>query len=383
LRQLPGLIASSKPENELMTLPHDSIARPAQRSHTAGDFAREEVGLANRNSGLPLEALRYDVTPVGMHFLLTHFDVPFVASAQDWHVEIAGRVRTPLSLSLADIQQFPAKTLRVTLECAGNGRANLVPRWQTQPWEYGAVGTAEWTGTPLRHLLEQAGLAADAADIAFLGADHGFDAGREHDFGRSLKPDIAMDEDVLVVWGMNGAPLAPQHGFPLRLVVPGWYGMASVKWLNRIQVLAQPFDGYQQTPNYHYRQKREDPGVPVSTMRVKSLIVPPGIPDWYTRHRTVEAGPVELTGRAWSGAGVPITHVAVGIDGTWRDAALDPPQGKYVWRGWRFVWQAARGEHVLECRATDTNGDTQPLEAPWDSVGFGNNGVHRVPVTVR
>ncbi len=116
-----------------------------------------------------------------------------------------------------------------------------------------------------------------------------------------------MNEDVLVVWGMNGAPLAPQHGFPLRLVVPGWYGMASVKWLNRIQVLAQPFDGYQQTPNYHYRQKREDPGVPVSTMRVKSLMVPPGIPDWYTRHRTVEAGPVELTGRAWSGGGVPIS----------------------------------------------------------------------------
>jgi hypothetical protein len=118
-------------------------------------------------------------------------------------------------------------------------------------------------------------------------------------------------------------------------------------------------------------------------MRVKSLMVPPGIPDWYTRRRTVEAGAVELTGRAWSGAGLPITHVAVGIDGTWRDATLDPPQGKYVWRGWRFVWQATRGEHVLECRATDANGDTQPLEAPWDNVGFGNNGVHRVPVTVR
>jgi DMSO/TMAO reductase YedYZ molybdopterin-dependent catalytic subunit len=156
-----------------------------------------------------------------------------------------------------------------------------------------------------------------------------------------------------------------------------------VKWLKRIEVLAQPFDGYQQTPNYHYRQKREDPGVPVSTMRVKSLMVPPGIPDWYTRHRTVEAGTVELTGRAWSGAGVPITHVAVGIDGTWSDAALDPPQGKYVWRGWRLVWQAAPGEHVLECRATDANGDTQPLEPQWDSVGFGNNGVQRVPVTVR
>ena len=200
----------------------------------------------------------------------------------------------------------------MTFECAGNGRANVTPRWQTQPWEYGAVGTAEWTGTPLRHLLERAGLERDAVEVAFLGIDRGFDAGREHEFGRSLTPDAAMDDDVLLVWAMNGVPLLPQHGFPLRLIVPGWYGMASVKWLNRIDVLAQPFDGYQQRPNYHYRQKRGEPGVPVTTMRVKSLMMPPGIPDWYTRHRVVEAGPVELTGRAWSGAGVPIARVAVG-----------------------------------------------------------------------
>ncbi len=361
----------------------NSVLQPAPRQHTAGDFSREEVGLANRNSGLPLEALRYDVTPAGMHFLLSHFDVPFVASAEDWRLAISGRVRTPLSLSLAEIQKFPAKTLRVTFECAGNGRANLNPRWQTQPWEHGAVSTAEWTGTPLRHVLEQAGLESDAADIAFLGIDRGFDNGREHAFGRSLTTAAAMDDDVLLCWAMNGAPLLPQHGFPLRLIVPGWYGMASVKWLNRIDVLAQPFDGYQQTPNYHYRQKRGEPGAPVTTMRVKSLMVPPGIPDWYTRNRVAEAGPVELTGRAWSGAGVPITNVAVGIDGTWSDAALDARQGKYVWRGWRFQWQATHGDHVLECRATDANGETQPLEPPWDSVGFGNNGVQRVHVTVR
>src|SRR5687767_13686673 len=300
-----------------MTTTRDSIAQPAQRSHTAGDFAREEVGLANRNSGMPLEALRHDVTPAGMHFLLTHFDVPFVASAEEWCVELGGRVQNPLSLSAAEVQKLPATTLRVTLECAGNGRANLEPRWQTQPWEYGAVGTAEWTGTPLRHLLERAHIEADAVDIAFLGADRGFDAGREHDCGRSLTPALAMNDDLLLVWAMNGAPLPPQHGFPLRLVVPGWYGMASVKWLRRIEVLAQPFDGYQQVGNYVYRQKRGDAGVPVTTMRVKSLMVPPGIPDWYTRHRVVEAGSVELTGRAWCGGGVPVERVAVGIDGAW------------------------------------------------------------------
>lgn len=354
-----------------------------RRTHTSGDFAREEVALANRNAGLPLEALQHDVTPAGLHFLLIHFDVPFVPAPENWRVEVCGRVREPLSLSLAQVRDFPARTLRVTLECAGNGRANVVPRWQTQPWEYGGVGTAEWTGTPLRHLLEAAGLEPGVREIAFLGADRGVDARIEHAFGRSLTPALALDEDVLVAWEMNGAPLPPQHGFPLRLVVPGWYGMASVKWLARIEALDRPFDGYQQVGNYVYRQRREDPGTPVTTMRVKSLLAPPGIPDWYTRRRTVEAGRVALAGRAWSGGGVPVVRVEVGIDGAWTDAALDPPHGRYAWRGWRHAWDAAPGEHVLSCRATDAEGQTQPLEPPWDNVGFGNNAVQRVAVTVR
>jgi DMSO/TMAO reductase YedYZ molybdopterin-dependent catalytic subunit len=166
-------------------------------------------------------------------------------------------------------------------------------------------------------------------------------------------------------------------------VVPGWYGMASVKWLARIDVLARPFDGYQQVANYIYRQDADDPGVPVSAMRVKSLMVPPGIPDWYTRHRIVDAGAVQLTGRAWSGDGVAVTAVSVGVDGTWREALLDPPQGEYAWRRWRYTWDATPGEHLLECRATDARGETQPLEPPWDIAGFGNNAVHRVRVTVR
>ena len=360
-----------------------SVPPSAERAHTAGDFAREEVALANRNSGLPLEALRYDVTPAGLHFLLTHFDVPFVTSADDWHLEIGGRVRNPLSLSCAEIRTLQEKTLRVTLECAGNGRANVVPRWQTLPWEYGGVSTAEWSGTPLRHLLQRAGLHADAVDIAFLGADRGFDATCEHQYGRSLPPASAMGDDILVAWAMNGMPLPPQHGFPLRLVVPGWYGMASVKWLKRIEVLGQPFEGYQQVGNYVYRQNRGEAGVPVSTMRLKSLMVPPGIPDWYTRQRTVEAGTVEIVGRAWSGGEVPVVRVAVGVDGTWNDAALDPPRGAYAWRGWHYRWIAMPGAHLLECRATDANGDSQPLEPPWDAAGFGNNAVHRISVTVR
>ncbi len=358
------------------------LRRDAQRTHTTGDFAREEVGLANRNSGLPLEALRHDVTPAGLHFQLIHFDVPFVVSAEDWRLEIGGHVRTPLRLSCAELMQSPEqKTLHVTLECAGNGRANVVPRWPTQPWEYGAVGSAEWTGTPLRHLLERAGLEAGAVDVAFFGADRGFDR-VEHAFGRSLTPDQAMHEDVLIVWAMNGAPLPHPHGFPLRLIVPGWYGMASVKWLQRIEVLPHSFEGYQQH-NYRYKQVPGGPGVPVTTLRVKSLMAPPGIPDWYTRRRVVEAGPVELIGRAWSGDGVVVTKVEVGVDRVWNEAALDAPTGRYAWCGWRYLWDALPGEYVLECRATDGNGATQPLEPPWDSSGFGNNAVHSLRVMVR
>jgi DMSO/TMAO reductase YedYZ molybdopterin-dependent catalytic subunit len=352
------------------------------RPNIEGDFLREEVRLANRNSGILLEALRHDVTPTGLHYLLNHFDVPYVPSAADWTLSVTGRVRTPLKLTMAEIQALPAKTLRVTLECAGNGRANIGLRRQSMPWMYEAVGTSEWTGTPLRHVLDRAGLLADAMDIAFLGIDRGFDK-IFHEYGRSLTPQLALNEDVLLVWGMNGAPLLPQHGFPLRLIVPGWYGMASVKWLDRIEVLDSPFQGHQQVGTYVYKENADDPGVPVTHMRVKSLMVPPGIPDWYTRHRLVPPGPVTVFGRAWSGNGVPVTRVELGVDGHWQEAALGPIDSKYAWRSWQAEWAATEGEHEIACRATDANGDTQPLEERWDRSGFGNNMVHRIGVTVR
>lgn len=363
--------------------PSHPIFNPPRRQPSDADFLREEVRLANRNSGTLLEGLRYDLTPVGMHYLLSHFDVPYVPNAQGWSLEIGGLVRKPLKLKLGDLQREPGQTLRVTLECAGNGRAAMSPRWQSQPWFHEAVGTAEWTGTPLKPLLERAGLGANARNVVFYGRDRGFEAGIEHNYGRSLSCEQALAEDVLLAWGMNGAPLAPQHGFPLRLVVPGWYGMASVKWLDRVEVIDRPFDGVQQVRTYVYRRDADDPGMPVTTIRVKSLMVPPGIPDWYTRRRLVEAGRTEIFGRAWSGAGVPIAKVEVAVDGHWHVAALEPEAGRYAWRGWRFTWHAAPGEHELMCRATDANGDVQPVEQRYDRGGFGNNAVHRVQATVR
>jgi len=352
------------------------------RPNVEGDFLREEVRLANRNSGILLEALRHDVTPVGLHYLLNHFDVPYVPTATNWTLSVTGRVRTPLKLTIAEIQALPAKTLRVTLECAGNGRANIGLRRQSMPWMYEAVGTSEWTGTPLRHVLERAGLLPDAMDIAFLGIDQGFDKVL-HEYGRSLAPQLALNDDVLLVWAMNGAPLLPQHGFPLRMIVPGWYGMASVKWLDRIEVMDTPYQGHQQVGSYVYKENADDPGVPVTHIRVKSLMVPPGIPDWYTRHRLVPPGSVTVHGRAWSGNGVPVTRVEFGVDGKWQDAELGPIDGRYAWRSWQAEWAATEGEHEIACRATDENGDTQPLEERWDRSGFGNNMVHRIGVTVR
>jgi DMSO/TMAO reductase YedYZ molybdopterin-dependent catalytic subunit len=181
---------------------------------------------------------------------------------------------------------------------------------------------------------------------------------------------------------MNGAPLPPQHGAPLRLVVPRWYGMASVKWLRSIEAIAAPFEGLQQARSYHFRRTPDEKGEPCTLMRVNSLMAPPGIPDFYTRRRIVEAGPVAIVGRAWSGA-APIERVEFGINGAWSRADVAPGRRAHCWQQWNFLWQAAPGEHELACRATDAAGNTQPLEPTWDLAGFGNNGVQRVRVTVR
>jgi sulfane dehydrogenase subunit SoxC len=203
---------------------HRGRARIAEPGEGIG---LDELALATRNHGMPLEALRYDVTPPGLHYVLTHYDIPAVDPAT-WSLEVGGAVERPLRLTLADLQRRPAVTSRVLLECAGNGRARYEPRPVSQPWLLEAVGTAEWTGTPLGPLLEEAGIADGAVDVVFTGADHGVERGVEQDYARGLPLAEAMRPEVLLVWAMNGVPLPPQHGAPLRLLVPGWYGMAHV-----------------------------------------------------------------------------------------------------------------------------------------------------------
>ena len=347
------------------------------------EITLEELQLGGRNHSLPLEGLKHAITPIGMHYLLTHFDIPLV-EAETWRLEIGGLVVKPLSLSLDDVKARPARTAAVTLECAGNGRALLEPRPLSQPWLVGAVGTAEWTGTPLAPLLEEAGLAPEAVEVVFTGLDRGFEKGVEQSYQRSLGLDVALTDDVLLAYEMNGAPLLPQHGFPLRLLVPGWYGMTNVKWLAGITVVAEPFEGYQHTAAYRYRDNEEDEGSPVTRMPPRALMVPPGIPDFNTRARTVPAGPCALQGRAWSGW-APVTRVEVSTDGgeTWGDAELEPLDSRWGWRGWAFEWAADEpGEYVLCCRAEDEAGNVQPLEPIWNVGGYSNNAVQRVYVAV-
>lgn len=328
---------------------------------------------------MPLEALRYDVTPAGLHYLLIHFDIP--PAKAGWTLSIGGLASRPRTLALDEIRALPAKTLRVTLECAGNGRGQMSPRYPSMPWLEEGVSTAEWTGTPLAALLEAAQVNPGAKEIVFRGTDRGVDRGIEHDYARSLSVAEAMRPDVLVVYAMNGQPLLPQHGAPLRLVVPGWYGMASVKWLAKIEATDVPFDGVQQVGSYHFRAQAGDEGVPCTHIRVNSLMAPPGIPDFFTRRRLVDAGRVKLSGRAWSGEGARIVRVEVSLDGEWVDAKLDPVAGPWAWRGWSCEWHAAPGEHGLACRATDAKGNIQPEEPVADATGFGNNATQRVQVT--
>ncbi|ASR34822.1 sulfite oxidase [Prauserella marina] len=358
------------------------ISLPSRLAAEGEGIGMEELALAARNHGLPLEALRHDVTPPGLHYLLTHYDIPHVDPGM-WSLRVGGLVGTPLALTLDELKAMPSRTVRVTMECAGNGRAALVPRPVSQPWLVEAVGTAEWTGVPLRDVLERAKPGEDGVDVVFTGADHGIERGVEQDYRRGLPLAETRGEDVLLAYAMNGADLPPQHGFPLRLIVPGWYGMASVKWLCDLEVTGSAFTGFQNAVAYRVRHGEDEDGEPVSWMAPRALLIPPGFPDFLSRHRIVRPGTVELAGRAWSGR-APVSEVEVSADGGehWWSATLAAETGhRWAWRRWTTTWEARPGQHELSVRAVDGSGNGQPARQAWNRRGFANNAVHRVRVT--
>jgi sulfane dehydrogenase subunit SoxC len=363
------------------TVDLSAVSAPSRVAEPDEGISAEELQLAARNHGMPLEALRYDVTPAGLHYLLTHYDIPAV-DPSTFRLVLDGHVRTSLSLSLDAIRSRPAVTSVVTLECAGNGRARMSPRPVSQPWLVEAVGTARWTGTPLAPLLREAGINDGAVEVVFTGADHGIERGVEQDYQRSLSLSEAARDDVLLVYEMNGAPLLPQHGFPLRLIVPGWYGMAHVKWLSRIEVVTDRFDGYQMRA-YRVREQSAEHGVPVTRIEPRALLAPPGFPDFMSRHRVLRSGRTMIEGRAWSGWG-PVTAVRVSIDGGdhWESATVEPAPNLGGWARWSWPWDATVGNYVLTARAEDDTGRSQPIDPRWNRGGFANNHIQHVPVTV-
>lgn len=222
----------------------------------------------------------------------------------------------------------------------------------------------------MKPLLQEAGLQDAATEILFTGLDQGVQGEEVQYYQRSLSIADATQDEVLLAYEMNGRPLESQHGYPLRLIVPGWYGMTSVKWLDRIEAIDYQFDGYQMDRTYRYSQSADDPGQPVERIQVRSLMKPPGIPDFMTRGRLVDAGNLAVTGRAWAGR-LGISGVEFSEDGgeSWSQTQLSELVSAFAWCEWTFLWAARPGRHTLCVRATDSQGNTQPVEQPWNYQG--------------
>lgn len=312
-------------------------------------------------------------------FVRTHFEVPAIEE-RDHRLRVEGAVRRPLDLALADLRRWRSHRVEVTLECAGNGRSLITPPPAGTPWGLGAIGNAVFEGVALGDVLEDAGLGGGALEVLASGADAGKVAsGTPVPFERSLPLAVALEPGVLLAREMNGAPLRPEHGHPLRLVVPGWYGVASVKWLSRLAVLTEPFAGWFQRSAYVYDGEPGLPdGTPVGPMRVRSLLTSP------EDGAVIPAGPVGVRGAAWSGAGAIVAvelSADEGASWTAMELASTPPTGlRQLWHG-RWT-PPGRGRYTLLTRATDASGAVQPLQASWNRLGYGNNAVQRVRVTV-
>jgi DMSO/TMAO reductase YedYZ molybdopterin-dependent catalytic subunit len=327
------------------------------------------------------------LTPNDRFYVRNHFAIPQL-DAKTWRLKVEGEVAAAFGLSYEELTQMPAQTKAVTIECAGNGRVFLTPKVDGTQWQLGAVGTAEWTGVPLGALLERAKIAPDSVDVILEGLDAGEVSkpsrpAKPFHYARSIPIEQARRGGVLLAYKMNGQPLPSAHGYPLRAIVPGWFGMASVKWLSRIVVVAKPFEGYFQTVDYAYWVHRNGlpTRVPVTELQVKAQIARPAMAE------VIPAGvPYRIFGAAWSGRS-EIVNVEVSIDGgkAFAPARLLGNRITHAWRLWEFPWRApaTAGRHVLMARATDSGGRTQPLSRDKDRENYMINQVLPIQISVR
>jgi sulfite oxidase len=334
------------------------------------------------NLETPAHLLDSFVTPVELFYVRNHLAFPSVDIAA-WRLRVTGEVERELELSYDELGRMEPGEVVNTLECAGNGRAFHRPRVAGLQWVRGAVGTARFAGPRLADVLRRAGLKAGAKHVAFDGLDA--PPGQVPDFVRSIPLEKALDAHTLLATEMNGAPLSIHHGFPARVLVPGWLGAASVKWLVEIRVLNREFDGNFMKPGYRMPKRALAPGgtvtpeetAVITELPVKSIITRPG--DGAHVH-----GPVEISGVAWAGE-VEIARVEVSTDAgrTWQEAELGSDRARFAWRHWKAAWQPpAPGSHVILSRATDTRGRSQPFVAEWNSSGYLWNAVDQVRVNV-
>jgi DMSO/TMAO reductase YedYZ molybdopterin-dependent catalytic subunit len=326
----------------------------------------------------PQDTLKSWITPNPLFYVRNHFDTPTVDETT-WRLNVEGLVSEPLSLTIDDIRDLPKQTLPVMLECAGNNRSDLSPRVPGNPFQNGAISNAVWAGVPLQTILGRAGLKEGAVEVLFEGYDEGspMPGAKSEPYLRSLSLDVAMHPDTLLAYEMNGEPINVEHGHPLRLIVPGWYGMASVKWLRKITVLDHQFHGFFQTDRYVIENDKGEPE-PVAEIAVKSLI------GWPNRGVTLPNKHQHITGMAWSGK-APIKRVQFTSDGgeTWQDAILVGPSERYTWQQWNYCWTPeGEGHYTLAARAQDQKGNWQPLQTRWNKLGYVIDGVRPVCVNI-
>jgi DMSO/TMAO reductase YedYZ molybdopterin-dependent catalytic subunit len=333
----------------------------------------------------PFAALKDLLTPNEQFYVRSHF-MPAKIDAKKFRLKIGGAVEKPLELSYEQLQDLPAKTMTLTMECAGNGRAFLTPKTKGVQWELGAVSTAEWTGVPLSVVLEKAMLKKSAVDVVLEGSDVGESksdakpAGEMH-FTRGLPVDKAMKPEVLLAYKMNGEALAVNHGFPLRAVVGGWYGVASIKWLSRILVTERPFVGFEQSLDYSIWERRDGiPSlVPLTEMEVKASIARP-----YAGEQVAAKTDYRVYGAAWTGES-EIAKVEFSTDAgkTWDEARLLGNAVPFAWRLWEYVWKTPMArKYTLMARATDKRGRVQPRERDADRRNYAINHVLALEVEV-
>ena len=319
------------------------------------------------NLEFPFSALSSSLISNEQFFVRSHFPVP-ATDLKTWRLKIRGLVGNPCEFTYDELRQMPSRTVTMALECAGNSRIFLSPKVAGLQWELGAVGNAEWTGVPLAEVLNRAAVKPGAAEAVLEGADSGeikkepVSPGKIK-YARSLPMAKAMSSEVILAYQMNGEDLTPAHGFPLRAIVPGWYGMASVKWLDHILIIDREFRGYFQTTDYTYWERLNGMPIqllPVGEVEVKAEIARPAL------YEIVPANSVyRMFGAAWTGES-EIAKVEVSVDGakTWAPAQLLGDSVKYAWRLWEYHWRtpAQTGRHTVMARATDARGRTQPME---------------------